>query len=126
MMGVGKIWAVVDKRGEMFAAWSAFIADRIYIGSRIRGRRQRRRWNVYSHAEAGELGYRFVVGSAELSARSMKHGKTKRRLKMPLKPGKSKATISSNIRKEVKAGKPVKQAAAIAYSEARSGKKRGK
>jgi hypothetical protein len=38
---------------------------------------------------------------------------------MPLKKGKSRATISQNIRTEVLAGKPVKQAAAIAYSVAR-------
>ena len=35
---------------------------------------------------------------------------------MPLKTGKSKKTFSSNIRTEVKAGKPVKQAVAIAYA----------
>jgi hypothetical protein len=38
---------------------------------------------------------------------------------MPLKQGSSKATIAKNIRTEVKSGKPVKQAAAIAYSVAR-------
>lgn len=38
---------------------------------------------------------------------------------VPLKKGKTKKTISKNIETEVKAGKPVKQAAAIAYSEAR-------
>lgn len=46
---------------------------------------------------------------------------------MPLKSGYSKATISRNIRTEVKAGRPVKQAVAIAYSTARAAaKKAGK
>lgn len=38
---------------------------------------------------------------------------------MPLKRGKSKAVISANIRTEMKAGKPQKQAVAIALSVAR-------
>lgn len=37
---------------------------------------------------------------------------------MPLKTGKSKTVISENIAAEVRSGKPVKQAAAIAYSKA--------
>lgn len=41
---------------------------------------------------------------------------------MPLIKSKSKKAFSSNVKAEVKAGKPVKQAVAIAYSEKRSAK----
>jgi hypothetical protein len=43
---------------------------------------------------------------------------------MPLKKGSSKKTISSNIKTEMAAGRPQKQAVAIALNTARKGKKR--
>ena len=48
---------------------------------------------------------------------------------MPLIKGKSKKVVSKNIATEVKAGRPVKQAVAIAMSKAgksKSGAKKGK
>lgn len=45
---------------------------------------------------------------------------------MPLRKGSSKKTIAANIRAEVKAGKPVKQAVAIAYAKAGTSRGRRK
>ena len=41
---------------------------------------------------------------------------------MPLKKGKTRAAISANIKTEIKAGKPQKQAAAIALRTAKAPK----
>jgi hypothetical protein len=50
-------------------------------------------------------------------------GELPKEKKVPLKKSTSKKAFESNIKTEVKAGKPVKQAVAIAYSEARAAKK---
>lgn len=45
---------------------------------------------------------------------------------MPLIKSTSKKAFQSNIKKEIAAGKPPKQAVAIAYSEKREAAKKGK
>lgn len=45
---------------------------------------------------------------------------------MPLKKGYGKKTISSNIKREIAAGKPQKQAVAIALNSAKESKRKSK
>lgn len=45
---------------------------------------------------------------------------------MPLRKGKSREAVSANIRTEVEAGKPQRQAVAIALSEKRRSSAKGK
>ena len=49
-----------------------------------------------------------------------------RRFKMPLKKSKSDKTFKENIKTEIAAGKPPKQAVAIAYSEKKQANKKAK
>jgi hypothetical protein len=44
---------------------------------------------------------------------------------MPLKKSPSKSAFRENVKAEIKAGKPIKQAVAVAYSAKRSACKKG-
>jgi len=45
---------------------------------------------------------------------------------MPLTPGRSRSAFSSNVRAEMQAGKPQRQAIAIAYSEKRRSQRKSR
>ena len=69
----------------------------------------------------------FEPRKAKLKTKPTLKKATTRSKTMPLKKSASKKAFESNIKTEVKAGKPVKQAVAIAYSEKReASKKKGK
>ena len=57
------------------------------------------------------------MGSAEVDP-TVRTVSTERSLVVPLKKGSSHKTVSSNIKTEMKAGKPQKQAVAIALNKA--------
>jgi len=65
----------------------------------------------------------FEPRKAEIKAKPALKKATTRSKAMPLKKSASPKAFKENIKTEVKAGKPVKQAVAIAYSEAREAKK---
>lgn len=69
------------------------------------------------------------IRSLRPSQRFLNHFKTERKIDMPLVKGakaKTKKGFSENVKKEMEAGKPQKQAVAIAYSEAREKRKKRK
>jgi len=65
----------------------------------------------------------FEPRKAEIKAKPALKKATTRSKAMPLKKSASPKAFKENIKTEVKAGKPVKQAVAIAYAEKNAAKK---
>jgi hypothetical protein len=70
-------------------------------------------------------GFRRIPAAIQsLSVREPIHNNRQEAWGMPLKKGRSKQVIADNIRTLIREGRPPKQAAAIAYEEARKRKQR--
>ena len=65
----------------------------------------------------------FPVGTTEVKKPALKKATTRKEKAVPLKKSASPKAFKENIKTEVKAGKPVKQAVAIAYAEKNAAKK---
>jgi hypothetical protein len=72
-----------------------------------------------------ELPWPFPVKTV-VKKPQLKKATTRKEKTVPLKKSTSAKAFKENIKTEVKAGKPVKQAVAIAYSEKREAAKKGK
>jgi hypothetical protein len=78
----------------------------------------------YEMSEIHKVTDDFEPRKAEIKAKpALKKATTRKEKTVPLKKSASPKAFKENIKTEVKAGKPVKQAVAIAYSEAREAKK---
>ena len=69
----------------------------------------------------------FEPRKAEIKAKpALKNATTRKEKTVPLKKSASPKAFKENIKTEVKAGKPVKQAVAIAYAEKNAAKAKAK
>lgn len=71
----------------------------------------------------------MTIGYQKPSSRILGHFQKEREIEMPLVKGakaKTRKGFSENIKREIEAGKPQKQAVAIAYSQAKENKRKKK